>query len=57
MDLIFSLENKKEIHQINLHLKIHCCWIKKKLRLEQLTKNDEVRSSLLSDSEYTQRNF
>ena len=25
MDLIFKLENKKKIHQINLHLKIHYC--------------------------------
>jgi len=55
MDLIFSLENKKENTPDKFTPEDSLLLDKKKLRLEQLTKNDEVRSSLLSDSEYTQR--
>jgi len=55
MDLIFSLEKKKEETPNKFTPEDSLLLDKKKLRIEQLTKSDEVRSSLLGDSEYTQR--
>jgi len=55
MDIIFKLENKKTNTPDKFTAEDSLLLDKKKLRLEQLTKSDEVRSSLLGDSEYTQR--
>ena len=55
MDLIFSLEKKKTETPDKFTPEDSLLLDKKKLRIEQLTKSDEVRSSLLGDSEYTQR--
>ena len=55
MDLIFKLENKKTNTPDKFTPEDSLLLDKKKLRLEQLTKNDEVRASLLNDTEYTQR--
>ena len=55
MDLIFKLENKKTTTPDKFTDDDSLLLDKKKLRLEQLTKSDEVRSSLLGDKEYTQR--
>jgi len=55
MDLIFSLEKKKEETPDKFTSDDSLLLDKKKLRIEQLTRSDEVRSSLLGDSEYTQR--
>ena len=55
MDLIFKLENKKTNTPDKFTAEDGLLLDKKKLRLEQLTKSDEVRSSLLNDADYTQR--
>jgi hypothetical protein len=55
MDLIFSLENKKENTPDKFTPEDSLLLDKKKLRLEQLTKNDEVRSSLLQNEDYRNR--
>jgi len=55
MDLIFKLENKKTNTPDKFTPEDSLLLDKKKLRLEQLTKNDEVRASLLNDADYTQR--
>jgi hypothetical protein len=55
MDLIFKLENKKQEKSNEFTSEDSLLLEKKKLRIEQLTKNDEVRASLLGDSEYTQK--
>ena len=55
MDLIFSLEKKKEETPDEFTSEDSLLLDKKKLRIEQLTRSDEVRSSLLGDSEYTQK--
>ena len=55
MDIIFSLEKKKTETPDKFTPEDSLLLDKKKLRIEQLTKSDEVRSSLLGDSEYTQR--
>ena len=55
MDIIFKLENKKTNTPDKFTAEDGLLLDKKKLRLEQLTKSDEVRSSLLNDAEYTQR--
>jgi len=55
MDLIFKLENKKTNTPDAFTDDDSLLLDKKKLRLEQLTKSDEIRSSLLGDSEYTQK--
>ena len=55
MDLIFKLENKKQEKPNEFTSEDSLLLEKKKLRIEQLTKNDEVRASLLNDSEYTQK--
>ena len=54
MDLIFKL--KQEKNNPNAFADDDSLLLdKKKLRLQQLTKNDEVMQSLLGDTEYTQR--
>ena len=55
MDLIFKLENKKKDKPNEFTDDDALLLDKKKLRLQQLTKNDEVMQSLLGDTEYTQR--
>ena len=55
MDLIFSLEKKKEETPDKFTSEDSLLLDKKKLRIEQLTRSDEVRSSLLGDAEYTQK--
>ena len=55
MDLIFKLENKKTNTPDKFTAEDSLLLDKKKLRLQQLTKNDEVMQSLLGDTEYTQR--
>ena len=55
MDLIFSLENKKVNKPNEFTDNDSLLLDKKKLRLQQLTKNDEVMQSLLTDDKYTQR--
>ena len=55
MDLIFKLENKKKNNPDAFTDDDSLLLDKKKLRLQQLTKNDEVMQSLLGDTEYTQR--
>ena len=55
MDLIFKLENKKKNKPDAFTDDDALLLDKKKLRLQQLTKNDEVMQSLLGDTEYTQR--
>ena len=55
MDLIFKLENKKENKPDQFTKDDDNLLNKKKLRLEQLTKNDEVRSSLLQNEDYRNR--
>jgi len=55
MDIIFKLENKKTNTPDQFTSEDGLLLDKKKLRIEQLTKSDEVRSSLLGDSDYTQR--
>ena len=55
MDIIFKLENKKVNTPDQFTSEDSLLLDKKKLRIEQLTKSDEVRSSLLGDADYTQR--
>ena len=55
MDIIFKLENKKANTPDQFTSEDSLLLDKKKLRIEQLTKSDEVRSSLLGDADYTQR--
>ena len=55
MDLILKLENKQTITPNEFSDQDKNLLSKKKLRLEQLTKNDAVRDSLLKDEQYTQR--
>jgi hypothetical protein len=55
MDLIFKLENKKKNKPDAFTDDDSLLLDKKKLRLQQLTKNDEVMQSLLTDDKYTQR--
>jgi len=55
MDLILKLENKQTTTPNEFSENDANLLSKKKLRLEQLTKNDAVRDSLLGDEQYTQR--
>jgi hypothetical protein len=55
MDIIFKLENKQTKNPDAFSEADKNLLSKKKLRLEQLTKNDEVMQSLLTDEKYTQR--
>jgi len=55
MDLILKLENKQTKTPEKFSDDDNNLLNKKKLRLEQLTKNDAVMQSLLSDELYTQR--
>tara|TARA_R100000654_G_scaffold21563_1_gene43520 strand:+ start:81 stop:1142 length:1062 start_codon:yes stop_codon:yes gene_type:complete len=55
MDLIFKLETKQNENPDAFSDTDKNLLSKKKLRLEQLTKNDEVMQSLLTDEKYTQR--
>ena len=55
MDLIFKLETKQSENPDAFSEADKNLLSKKKLRLEQLTKNDEVMQSLLTDEKYTQR--
>ncbi len=55
MDLILKLENKQTTTPNEFSDQDKNLLSKKKLRLEQLTKNDAVRDSLLKDEQYTQR--
>ena len=55
MDLIFKLESKKTNTPDKFTAEDSLLLDKKKLRLQQLTKNDEVMQSLLTDDKYTQR--
>jgi hypothetical protein len=55
MDLILKLENKQAKTPEQFSSDDNNLLNKKKLRLEQLTKNDTVMQSLLSDEQYTQR--
>jgi len=55
MDLILKLENKQTKTPEQFSDDDNNLLNKKKLRLEQLTKNDQVMQSLLSDEQYTQR--
>jgi len=55
MDLILKLENKQTTTPNEFSENDANLLNKKKLRLEQLTKNDAVRDSLLKDEQYTQR--
>ena len=55
MDLIFKLETKQSKNPDAFSETDKNLLSKKKLRLEQLTKNDEVMQSLLGDEKYTQR--
>jgi hypothetical protein len=55
MDLILKLENKQTTTPNEFSENDANLLNKKKLRLEQLTKNDTVMQSLLGDEQYTQR--
>jgi hypothetical protein len=55
MDLILKLENKQSKTPDQFSEDDSNLLNKKKLRLEQLTKNDTVMQSLLGDEQYTQR--
>ena len=55
MDLILKLENKQTTNPDEFSENDANLLSKKKLRLEQLTKNDQVMQSLLGDEQYTQR--
>ena len=55
MDLILKLENKQTTNPNEFSENDANLLSKKKLRLEQLTKNDQVMQSLLGDEQYTQR--
>ena len=55
MDLILKLENKQAKTPDQFSDDDNNLLNKKKLRLEQLTKNDTVMQSLLGDEQYTQR--
>ena len=55
MDLILKLENKQTKTPEQFSDDDNNLLNKKKLRLEQLTKNDQVMQSLLGDEQYTQR--
>ena len=55
MDLILKLENKQSKTPDQFSEDDANLLNKKKLRLEQLTKNDTVMQSLLGDEQYTQR--
>jgi hypothetical protein len=55
MDLILKLENKQTKTPDQFSDDDNNLLNKKKLRLEQLTKNDTVMQSLLGDEQYTQR--
>lgn len=55
MDLILKLENKQTTNPNEFSENDANLLNKKKLRLDQLTKNDQVMQSLLGDEQYTQR--
>jgi len=55
MDIIFKLENKKNITPNEFTEEDQLLLDKKKNRFSNLTRKDEVASSLLTDEKYTQR--